>query len=78
VGRNNLASSGSVETLNLEMFNNVSAEVGAIRVAVMREGFDGGFERHSNTTQVLLSEPSTPHRSSRAPTARARSPSDSF
>jgi hypothetical protein len=49
------ASSAAVETLELEVFTDVPAEVGTIRVAVIREGFDGGFERHSNSTQVLLS-----------------------
>lgn len=48
-------SSAAVETLDLELFSDVPMEIGTIRVAVIREGFDGGFERHSNSTQVLFS-----------------------
>lgn len=49
------SSSAAVETLDLKKLTNVPTKVGTIRVAVIREGFDGGFERHSNSTQVLFS-----------------------
>ena len=45
----------SVESLDLGQVNDLPTSLGSIRVAVIRGGFDGGVERHPNSTQVLLS-----------------------
>ena len=44
----------TVEAVSLAALNPPLPAIGSVRVAVIREGFDGGFERHANSTQYLL------------------------
>ena len=45
----------AVEVVSLSDLTEVPTHIGSIRVAVIRDGFDGGDERHANSDQVLLS-----------------------
>jgi len=53
--RSNMELATKVETIDFGAFRNAPQGIGSIRVAVIRAGFDGGNERHPNSTQYLFS-----------------------